>query len=158
MEKSSVVCFIDALDECEEERVRDMIQFLEHIGELAVSNGIRFQVCFSSRHYPHITIRKGQELVLEGQEGHTQDITNYIETELKIGKSKAAQEIRAKLQEKASGIFMWAVLVVGILNKESDRGHVHTLWKKLREIPGDLECAWTEGLSITVSTKAHRRI
>ncbi|KAH7060972.1 ankyrin repeat domain-containing protein [Paraphoma chrysanthemicola] len=118
--------------------VRDMIQFFEHMGDLAVSNGIRFQVCFSSRHYPYITIRNGLELVLEGQEGHSQDITNYIETELKIGKSKVAQQIRVELQEKASGIFMWVVLVVGILNKESDRGQVHTLRRKLREIPGDL--------------------
>ncbi|KAH8722866.1 ankyrin repeat-containing domain protein [Phaeosphaeriaceae sp. PMI808] len=135
---SYVVCFIDALDECEEEQVRDMIQFFEHIGDLAVSNGIRFQVCFSSRHYPHITIRNGLELVLEGQEGHLQDITNYVETELKIGKSKIAQRVRAALQEKASGIFMWVVLVVGILNKESDRGKIHTLQQKLQEIPGDL--------------------
>jgi hypothetical protein len=135
---SPVVCLIDALDECEEEQVRDMIQFFEHVGDLAVSNGIRFQVCLSSRHYPHITIRNGLELVLEGQEGHSQDITNYIESELKIGKSKVAQQIRAELHEKASGIFMWVVLVVSILNKESDRGQVHALRRKLREIPGDL--------------------
>jgi ankyrin repeat protein len=135
---SSVVCLIDALDECEEEQVRDMIQFFEYIGDLAVSNGIRFQVCFSSRHYPHITIRNGLELVLEGQEGHSQDITNYVETELKIGKSKIAQQIRVELQEKASGIFMWVVLVVGILNKGSDQGKILTLRQKLQEIPSDL--------------------
>ncbi|KAF2846472.1 hypothetical protein T440DRAFT_471752 [Plenodomus tracheiphilus IPT5] len=135
---SSVVCLIDALDECEEEQVRDMVQFFEHMGDLAVSNSIRFQVCFSSRHYPHITIRNGLELVLEGQEGHSQDITNYVETELKIGKSKVAQQVRAELQEKASGIFMWVVLVVGILNKESDCGQVLTLRRKLQEIPSDL--------------------
>jgi ankyrin repeat protein len=136
--QSSVVCFIDALDECEDEQVREMIQFFEHIGELAVSNSICFQVCFSSRHYPHITIRNGLELVLEGQEGHAQDITNYVETELKIGTSKTAQQIRVELQEKASGIFMWVVLVVGILNKESDRGQVHRLRQKLQDIPSDL--------------------
>jgi ankyrin repeat protein len=135
---SSVICLIDALDECEEEQVRDMIQFFEYIGDLAVSNGIRFQVCFSSRHYPHITIRNGLELVLEGQEGHSQDITNYVETELKIGKSKIAQQIRVELQEKASGIFMWVVLVVGILNKGSDQGKILTLRQKLQEIPSDL--------------------
>jgi hypothetical protein len=134
----SVVCFIDALDECEEQQVREMVQFFEYIGDLAVSNGIRFQVCFSSRHYPHITIRNGLELVLERQEGHSQDITNYVEAELKIGKSKLAHQIRVELQEKASGIFMWVVLVVGILNKESDSGQVHKLRRKLREIPSDL--------------------
>ncbi|KAF1951903.1 HET-domain-containing protein [Byssothecium circinans] len=136
--QSSVVCFIDALDECEEEQVRDMIRFFERIGELSVSAGIRFQTCFSSRHYPHITIQKGLSLVLEGQEGHSQDITNYLESELKIGKSKIAQQIRSELQEKASGVFMWVVLVVGILNKEHDRGRIYGLRRRLQEIPGDL--------------------
>ncbi|KAF1967249.1 HET-domain-containing protein, partial [Bimuria novae-zelandiae CBS 107.79] len=136
--QSSVVCFIDALDECEEEQIRDMIQFFEHVGELSASAGIRFQVCFSSRHYPHITIRKGLSLVLEGQEGHSQDITNYLESELNIGQSKIAQQIRSELQEKASGVFMWVVLVVGILNKEHDRGRIHALRRRLQEIPGDL--------------------
>ncbi|CAO2651387.1 Nn.00g039570.m01.CDS01 [Neocucurbitaria sp. VM-36] len=136
--QSSVVCFIDALDECDEDQIRDMIRFFEHIGDLAVSNRICFRVCFSSRHYPHITIRNGLVLVLEGQEGHSQDITNYIETELKIEKSKTAQQIRADLQEKSSGIFMWVILVVEILNKESDRGRIHTLRQRLQDIPRDL--------------------
>jgi ankyrin repeat protein len=136
--KSQVVCFIDALDECDEEQVRHMIQFFERIGEIAVSTNIQLQVCFSSRHYPHVTIRKGLELVLEGQEGHSQDIANYIKTELKIGQTRLAQQTRLELQEKASGIFMWVVLVIGILNKEWDRGQIHTLRRKLQEIPGDL--------------------
>ncbi|KAF1963905.1 hypothetical protein BU23DRAFT_638102, partial [Bimuria novae-zelandiae CBS 107.79] len=135
---SSVVCFIDALDECAEEQIRDMIAFFERIGELALSSGIRFQVCFSSRHYPHITIKHGLDLVLEGQEGHMQDITNYLESELKVGHSKIAQQVRSELQQKASGIFMWVVLVVGILNKEHDRGRIHALRRRLQEIPGDL--------------------
>ena len=136
--ESSVVCFIDALDECEEWQIRDMISFFEHIGELTVSAGITFRICFSSRHYPHITIRKGQGLVLEGQEGHNQDITNYLDSELKIGHSKVAGQIRVELQEKASGIFMWVILVVGILNKEHDGGRMHALRQRLREIPDDL--------------------
>ena len=136
--ESSVVCFIDALDECEEWQIRDMISFFEHVGELTVSAGITFRICFSSRHYPHITIRKGQSLVLEGQEGHSQDITNYLDSELKIGHSKVAEQIRIELQEKALGIFMWVILVVGILNKEHDGGRIYTLRRRLREIPGDL--------------------
>ena len=136
--ESSVVCFIDALDECEEQQVREMIQFFEHIGELAALASIKFQTCFSSRHYPHITIQKGLVLVLEGQEGHVQDIHNYLRSELKIGQSSIAQEIRSGLQDKASGIFMWVVLVVSILNKEYDRGRMHALQQKLQELPSDL--------------------
>src|SRR5215469_1978461 len=134
----SLVCFIDALDECNEHQIRDMVSFFEHVGGLAISAGIRFQVCFSSRHYPHISIRKGLGLVLEGQEGHNQDITNYLDSELKIGHSKLAEQIRGELQEKASGVFMWVVLVVEILNKEHDDGRIHALRQRLRDIPGDL--------------------
>jgi ankyrin repeat protein len=138
LEKVSIMCFIDALDECDEDEIRDMVQFFEHIGDLSIERGVRLLICFSSRHYPHITIRKGLELVLEGHEGHSQDLASYIETELKIGKSKKAQQIRAAIQEKAAGIFMWVVLVVDILNKESDRGRVDRLQQKLHEIPGGL--------------------
>jgi ankyrin repeat protein len=136
--KTSVVCFIDALDECEERQVRDMISFFEHVGQLVVIAGIQFHVCVSSRHYPNITIQKNVELVLEGQEGHSQDIVNYLNSELKIGNTKLAEQIRVEVQEKASGIFMWVILVVGILNEEHDRGRMHGLRKRLKEIPGDL--------------------
>ena len=81
--ESSVVYFIDALDECKEYQIRDIISFFKHIGELTVSTSIKFQVCFSSRHYPYITIRKGLDLVLERQGGHSQDIRSE---ERRVGK------------------------------------------------------------------------
>lgn len=95
---------------------------------------LQFQVCFSSRHYPHISINQGLSLILEGQERHSQDIADYIIDKLKIGNSKAAQNIRDLLQEKVSGIFMWVVLVINILNKEYDRGRIIGLRNRLRDI------------------------
>jgi hypothetical protein len=136
--ESFVVCFIDALDECEEWQIRDMISFFIHVSEFAESAGIRFQVCFSSRHYPHITIGKGLSLVLEEQKGHDQDITAYLNSELKIGHNRVTKQIRTELQKKASGIFLWVILVVRILNKEFDSGRIHELWRRLREIPDGL--------------------
>ncbi|KAL6863562.1 ankyrin [Trichoderma novae-zelandiae] len=145
LEESSVVCFIDALDECEEDQVRDMVKFFEELGESTAAGA--FRVCFSSRHYPHITISKGLDLVLEGQEGHTQDMVSYIDSELKIGNSRLANELRSELREKAAGVFMWIVLVVGLLNKEYDRGCVHQLRKRLQEIPGDLHALFRDILT-----------
>ncbi|GKZ79985.1 hypothetical protein AnigIFM56816_004194 [Aspergillus niger] len=133
-----VICFIDALDECEEEQVRAMIDFIQSLGEHAISSRVQLHVCFSSRHYPHITIEKGLELILEDQEGHADDITRYLHSELKIGRSKQAEEIRREIHEKASGIFLWMVLVVQILNREYQRGRLHALRKRLREIPAKL--------------------
>ncbi|KAL4936537.1 hypothetical protein BDV06DRAFT_204849 [Aspergillus oleicola] len=138
LKQTPPVLFIDALDECDEIQIRDMLRFFEDTAESVMAVGVSFHVLLSSRHYPHITIRRGLELVLEGQEGHNQDIKNYVDKELNIGRSNLAAQIRCELQEKASGVFMWVVLVVEILNKEHDRGRMHRLRQKLRDIPDDL--------------------
>ncbi|KAL4814999.1 hypothetical protein BDW67DRAFT_81078 [Aspergillus spinulosporus] len=133
-----VVCYIDALDECDEKQVRDMLSFFEQLGDQASSHQVRFFVCFSSRHYPHVTTENKIELVLEDQDGHQQDIANYVHSELKIGHSKQAQQIKEEVINRASGIFLWVVLVVQILTKEFDCGRVHALHRRLREIPDGL--------------------
>src|SRR5205814_1409874 len=71
-------------------------------------------------------------------EGHNQDIANYLHSELKAGSSKQVEQVRTEILEKASGIFLWVVLVVQILNKEYDRGRIHALRKRLQEIPTKL--------------------
>ncbi|ENH64827.1 hypothetical protein FOC1_g10005594 [Fusarium oxysporum f. sp. cubense race 1] len=120
---SSVVVFIDALDECDESEIRSMVSSFKNLGNLSAAEGVSFQKI---------------ELVLEGQEGHDQDIISYLDSELEIGDSKLAQEVRAQIKEKASGVFMWVVLVSGILQQKYDQGRIHTLKKTIREIPGDL--------------------
>ncbi|KAH6844621.1 hypothetical protein B0I37DRAFT_327314, partial [Chaetomium sp. MPI-CAGE-AT-0009] len=135
-----VTCFVDALDECDEGQVRDMISFFEEVGEMTTKANppINFKVCFSSRHYPYITIRRGLDLALEEELEHGRDIAKYLDSKLKIGHSKLAEQIRTDVQEKASGVFFWVVLVTEILNKEHDRGRIHGLRQKLRDIPGNL--------------------
>lgn len=133
-----MICFIDALDECDDQQIRDMVYFFERLGEKTIEAAIPFRVCFASRHYPHITMSKEHNLVLEGQEGHHQDIVNYLSAKLKIGHSKLAEQIRADVQAWASGVFMWIVLVTGMLNREFDGGRIHRLQKRIQEIPADL--------------------
>lgn len=116
-----------------------MVESFEQIGEIAVSSQTRLHVCFSSRHYPHITIERGIQLVLEGEEGHQQDISNYLNSELKAGRSKLVEKIKEEIFERASGIFLWVVLVVKILNSEFRSGRIHALRKRLDEIPDGLD-------------------
>ncbi len=134
-----LTCFIDALDECEEDQIRDLVTFLERLGQLAISSQIYFHVCLSSRHYPYISIRNGIQLILEGQEGHVQDIARYLSSELKAGRGKQFEEIKEEILRRSAGIFLWVALVVQILNKEYDHGRVHALWRRLREIPDGLD-------------------
>jgi hypothetical protein len=144
--ESAVVCFIDALDECEEQ-IRDMVDFFEKLGDLALSNDVQFRVFFSSRHYPHISCTRGLSLVLEWQDRHDDDIASYINKELRVGQTNLAKKIKDELQEKASGVFMWVALVVGILNNEHDEGRPpRRIQEKLKSIPGDLHSLFRDML------------
>ncbi|KAI6444367.1 hypothetical protein MCOR16_009696 [Pyricularia oryzae] len=149
--KTPVICFIDALDECGEQQIRDMIAHLSGICD----DGNPLHICFASRHYPHITIRKGSSIVLENMEEHQQDIANYIDNTLYIGKENSLEGIRFDLQKKASGVFMWVVLVVDILNKECDAGRRREfqLRRRLAEIPGDLHSLFRDILTRDTNNK-----
>ena len=130
--------FIDALDECNEEEVRDMVLYFERLGCQPNPEKDKLRICLSSRHYPQIVIEKCVEIVLEEQEAHSADIRSYLRSELKIGHSQKVEHIREEICTRAAGIFMWVVLVVQILNRESAHGRVYALQKKLRELPTGL--------------------
>ena len=139
-----LVCFVDALDECPEDQARDMVEFVESLCQTAASKIMPLHICFSSRHYPHISIGVGLQLILDDQEGHANDITSYVASRLKIRKTKQAQDIKDQVIGKASGIFLWVVLVVHILNKEYDSGKIHKLQKRLQELPTRLDELFTD--------------
>ena len=134
-----LVCFIDALDECQEDQVRDMVGFLEHLGQIAVSSRIRLNIYLSSRHYPYISIEKGIELIMEGQQGHDEDIAKYVNSKLRAGRSKKVDSVKAEILSRASGVFLWVVLVVQVLNKAYDHGQIYAIQKRLKEIPNELD-------------------
>lgn len=66
------VLIVDALDECDEDEVRDMVHFIDGLACCVES----LDTCFASRHYPNITIRHCEELVLENSDAHERDILN----------------------------------------------------------------------------------
>lgn len=133
----SLTLFIDALDECDEQQTIDMVQYLEELAEECLDRNIPFRVCFSSRHYPYITVRHGLELILEVQPGHTKDLQNYIESRLRVQDLILAKDLQTRLLHKSGGIFLWVILVVNILNKEDANGRLQ-LEQKLDGIPSDL--------------------
>ncbi|KAI8626193.1 ankyrin [Xylariaceae sp. FL1651] len=136
--KKDLYCFVDALDECPEDEVRDMISFLEDLGTNTTNSNFKVRVCFSSRHYPYITIRYGLQLVLEDEVDHSKDMQCYIRSKLNIKQPRLRQEIEDEIVERSSRIFLWAVLVVDILNKEYDKGGDVNIRKKLRQLPKGL--------------------
>ncbi|KAF9878178.1 hypothetical protein CkaCkLH20_04216 [Colletotrichum karsti] len=135
--KRHFTCFIDALDECDEQQIMDIVPSFEDLAEEAADEGIELRICFSSRHYPYLSLRNGIQLVLEDQPGHTQDLANYIQSRLRISDHSLSQELQTELLDKASGVFLWLVLVVDVLNTEYAQGGM-ALRKRLAEIPGSL--------------------
>ncbi|KAI0404796.1 hypothetical protein F4802DRAFT_607212 [Xylaria palmicola] len=139
-----VTCFVDALDECGESQVRDMIDYFEQLGQSALDPEGKMEtegklyICFSSRHYPTICIQNGQTLTLEDQPGHSQDLEKYVRSKLRAGKGKAVESVKTELLQKAAGVFMWVVLVVNILNDEFQRGRIFAVKRRLQETPAEL--------------------
>ncbi|KAJ5750851.1 hypothetical protein N7533_007879 [Penicillium manginii] len=127
----SFTCLIDALDECDEQQVRDMIQYFEQLAESSAAE--RLRICFSSRHYPYIIIRYGTRITLEHQPGHAEDLQAYIRDELRTEDPHIVQNVF----QKSAGVLMWVVLVVEILNRELERGAM-SLGRKLEELPSGL--------------------
>lgn len=145
LEQDRLTCLIDALDECPEVEIREMIEFFEELGESAAKKRIELRVCFSSRYYPHVTMNKCQDMLLDRQAGHEEDITKYVKSKLKTRKGKTGEELRQAVQAKAQGVFVWVVLVVRIPNKESDRGSNNaSLRKCLDHIPSELHKLFEE--------------
>lgn len=129
------VLLIDALDECKESEVREVVNFLEDLSKNAVGSQSGLRICLSSRHYPTIGMKKKLELILENQGEHNQDIVKYVMSKLRV----TDRHIEKEILQKAQHIFLWVVLVVEMLNIAYDEGQIRALQKKLREIPNDLD-------------------
>ncbi|KAF3023520.1 hypothetical protein E8E14_008004 [Neopestalotiopsis sp. 37M] len=142
LEETPIICLIDALDECDQNQVRDVVSFLETLA----GNSTSLHICFASRHYPRIT-QRGLGIVLEEGIGHQEDIAEYLSSGLRIGHGQRAENIRSKLKDKARGVFMWVVLVVDILNRDYDAGDGRNLEKKIDQLPGDLSSLFRDILT-----------
>ena len=138
LKRRSFLVFVDALDECDENEVRDMIAFFTDLAKRCDFEEIVFRVFLSSRYYPQITSDLSIELRLEDQGGHFEDISKYVQTTLNVGIEGQSQSLRDEICKRASGVFIWVVLVVRILNKEYDRGRTQSMRKHLNRLPADL--------------------
>ena len=116
----SLTCFVDALDECDEQEVLDVVCFFEDVAKKSIANGVSFRICFSCRHYRLITNQQGPQLALEDQPGHVKDLETYVARRLLVDDSLI--ELPSKLVAKAVGNFKWAISVVNELNNDYRRG------------------------------------
>lgn len=134
-----LTCYLDALDECPEQDAKNLVSFFEELGQLSVINGVQLYVCFASRHYPRISIRKSETIVLENSTEHGDDMAKYVRSKLQIDNRKLKQEMVAEIERRASGVFLWVKLVVDVLNGECDRGNAQAARKLLEHMPEEVK-------------------
>ncbi|KAF3278483.1 hypothetical protein TWF970_004496 [Orbilia oligospora] len=139
-----VVLLVDALDECGESEVRMVVNFLEVLSSVIITAKRALNICLSSRHYPTISMAKKLDLTIEGIAGHSKDIAIYVEDKLRIDDD----DIKYEVCNKAEGLFMWVLLVVGLLNRAFDDGDIDAVWIRLRELPPDLDAVFSTLLEI----------
>ncbi|KAI1366620.1 hypothetical protein F5Y08DRAFT_351066 [Xylaria arbuscula] len=137
MAQQRLICLVDALDECDEDDIRGMVNYFERLGKLALETNVTLLICLASRHYPSISAKDGITLTLEDQEGHSRDLERYVSDRLRPALNNTPKTTNILLQ-KAAGVFMWAVLVVNILNKEYDHGRISSIKPRIDEIPSQL--------------------
>jgi ankyrin repeat protein len=132
-------CFIDALDECNEDSIRLAIDDFEELGELANSRGIQLSICFASRHYPRISIKYHETINLDVESKHQDDILTFIRRKLH-GERSVRLELEMKISSRCSGVFLWAALVVRIMNQKTDYGATRSqLLDELSRVPTGIE-------------------
>jgi hypothetical protein len=135
-----LLLLVDALDECNESDVREVVSLLESLSVNAVGAKTHLNICLSSRHYPTISVGKKLELIVEEENGHDQDIVKYVQCKLRIRN----MEIESQLLRKAAHVFMWVVIVTEMLNQAYDIGKIRAMKEKLSDVPSDLdEVFWT---------------
>ena len=138
--RGHLLCFIDALDEGDNERsVRNMVEFLEDLTETARDQHLHFSVCLASRHYPNISLHRLVELQLDDHKEHLNDIEKYVRNKTKVFNTGVSNELVASIKRRSSGVFLWVVLVITKLKRQADHGNEHRLQALLDSIPVGVE-------------------
>jgi hypothetical protein len=75
-----MIVFINALDECEESKVRCIILFFANLTGSAVSSSCLLNVCMSSCYYPYVSVSRCLKVFVKHY--NSSDILKYVKLEL----------------------------------------------------------------------------
>ncbi|KAK5054034.1 hypothetical protein LTR84_001996 [Exophiala bonariae] len=146
--KTSIEIFVDALDECREEEVHTIVSAFEKCAADHIDKGSHnLKICWSSRHYPHISIDHGFELRVEAM--NVEDIELYVYRHLgRSERGKILAPLASEVVSKSQGVFLWSVLVVNKISRLADRGFPLTkIQKVLHDLPTELSKLYAEIIS-----------
>ncbi|KAI0857314.1 hypothetical protein F4860DRAFT_518034 [Xylaria cubensis] len=136
---SDIEILIDALDECSEAEALRVIRRFEESIQVPRSH-TTLRVCWSSRFYPHISLRAVQGIELVVNNNNSDDIKQYVQSILPIDSHKTLRSVSEDIIARAQGNFLWASLVSDKLIKAFHTGKgVNELKDTLRNTPDGLD-------------------
>jgi hypothetical protein len=138
--KGKITCYVDALDEYKDQNdTKDMVSFLEEMTTQATSECWQLHICLGSRHYLNISMASCEELNLDDDPRHDADVVTYVSNKLRVRDRQLKQRLTNDIKARASGVFLWVVMVVKILNEKADSEHRFRLRETLENIPSGLD-------------------
>lgn len=147
-ENHPVWLFVDALDECGEGNAVELVGvFKSLLGSLASQPAGRGQVriCFSCRHYPIVDVERSMFEIC-AEDGNANDISTFVDGRLAAFCTRTSSNtLPTLITERASGIFMWARLVVDrILDLERKGFELRKMQAAVRSTPEELNDLYRE--------------
>ena len=137
LQNRSVWLFIDALDECGEDNAVDLFRWLKGLLPALPDSSLQFRVFVTCRHYPILDVDCKFEICPEKE--NKQDISTYVDSQLSDLPELAASSIPRFITDGASGVFMWARLIVEmVLRLERWGSGPAAIWKEIRRVPMEL--------------------
>ncbi|KAH7202858.1 uncharacterized protein BKA55DRAFT_531394 [Fusarium redolens] len=133
-----VVIFVDALDECGEEHAKHLLTYFKGITVDAESGQSMVRICFSSRHFPVLSLETMSGVYVE--ERNDKDIRLVVEDRLQdIRPDERRRQLENEILLKAHGGFHWAILITSmILDEDASGARTEDLLRMISTTPPEL--------------------
>ena len=133
------ILLLDALDEGPRDEIRPLLLFLEQIFSASQEPLHTLRVCFSSRHYPNVTLRDCLEVWAERY--NQQEIETIATEKLStLSENPQNRKLFNYILVHANGIFLWVDFVTSaLLMADDDGAPISQKLLRIRDIPPALD-------------------
>ncbi len=140
----SIWIFVDALDECGKDNAVRLVEIFKSLLKgLQPISPVQFHLCFSCRHYPILTL-DGDGFEICAEDENKEDIVTFVDDQLSTFRARSST-IPSLITERASGVFMWARLVVNqVLDLDREGVGLKNIQEAVYSIPRDLDTLYRQ--------------
>ncbi|KAF2259605.1 hypothetical protein CC78DRAFT_591780 [Lojkania enalia] len=147
LDKRPIKLFVDALDECGEENATRLVDSFKELVQKLPSTLFQLSICFTCRHYPILAFDDQLSICVEDE--NIEDIAVYVRERLSFLRIPSKLVIQNEITTRASGVFLWAYLVVKRVLELDRRGiGLQCMYLEIQHLPPDLDDLYQELLQI----------